>query len=115
MVLLQAVVDEGHVRVRRVREDSLSLHIAPDELLVVVLRKDGGGVSNCGALFRVELLEALPVVVLDETDIVHVVMEVRVRLDALVEPGEGVIHVSLFLDAAQQGVETDLETGVELG
>ncbi|MFS8160632.1 MAG: hypothetical protein ACMG6E_10615, partial [Candidatus Roizmanbacteria bacterium] len=101
------MVNEGVVGVRGVRVDALSLDIIEHELLVVVFGRDEGGFSDSGSLYRVKLLESLPVVELAETDIIDIVMEVGIVLNALMEPCEWVVHVHLFIHSVHQRVQSD--------
>ena len=68
--LVHSVVNERHVRVRRVRVHTFSLHIEEFQFLVVVFLGDGEGFSHSCPFFRVEGLQTLPVVVLLEPNIV---------------------------------------------
>lgn len=91
VLLIETVVNDGHVGIRGVCVGGFTLHIVEVELLIVVLLRDGLSITNGAASLGVELLQAFPVVVLGEVNIVDVIVELGVLLDRLVEALEGVI------------------------
>ena len=112
--LIKAMIDERHVGIRGVSVEGLTLHVVEVQFHIVILSWDHRRISNNCAFFGFEGLQALPIVILHEANIINIVMEIRVLLDALVEPLEGVIKVWLLNYTMYDGIESQLHTVVDL-
>jgi hypothetical protein len=94
--LIEAVVNHGHVRVGRVSVDTLTLNIIEDRLLIIVFHWNDTGTTYSCPLSWLKGLQPLPIVILNETHVVDVVVEVGILLNALVEALEGIVKVGLL-------------------
>ena len=108
--LIKSMINDWCVRVRRVSVDTFSLHIIEVQLLIVVFHWDGLGVSNCGSFLGIELLQTLPVVIVDHAHIIDIVVEIWVLLNALMESLEGVVEIWLLHYSMNDGVKSHVHT-----
>jgi len=85
------MVDQRSIWIRRVRVDTLTLYIIEIKLSIIILGRNGESFSFCCAFFSIEGFQALPIVIIQETDIINIVMEFRVLLNALMKSLEWII------------------------
>jgi len=90
--LVELEIDDGMVRVGRVRVKILALKIVPDQLLIRVSNRGHVGSAHRRALLghtRLQTLVAVPSV---QIEVVQISMVVSVISERLVESDEGVVH-----------------------
>lgn len=112
--LVQTVIDEWHVGIGRVGVQRLTLNIVEVQLHIVILSWDHRSITNCCAILSIEGLQTLPIVILHEANIINIIVEIWVFLDALIESLEWVIEVWLLNDTMHDGVESHVNTSVDL-
>lgn len=93
---VNSVVDSWDIGVWRVRVETFSLDVVPVELLVVVLVREGWGLTHSCAFLACELLESLKVILLEQSSVIHIFQVVMVVSQSLVESLERVVHELVF-------------------
>mmetsp|Transcript_43570 Transcript_43570/g.57700 ORF Transcript_43570/g.57700 Transcript_43570/m.57700 type:complete len:253 (-) Transcript_43570:202-960(-) len=114
LLLVETVVDDGHVGIRRVSVERLTLGIVENELLISVDGWDHSGRAHGAALLGHEGLHALEVVGREKLVVIHVAVLMRVVLNALMEASEGVVEHGLVTLASNDGVKGQMHTVVDL-
>ena len=110
MLLIEAMIDDWCIGIRRICIDTFSLCIIEVKLLIVIFHGNDGSISLCGTLFRVEGLQPLPVVILCEANIIDIIMEIGIFLNALMESLEGIVQIGLFDNTMCDRVESHVHT-----
>lgn len=108
------MVNDGHVGVGRVGVNGLTLNVVEKHLQIVILSGYDRGVSNSGALLCIEGLQTLPVIVLSEADIIDIIVELGILLNALVEALERIVEVGLLSETMDDGIKTHMHSIIDL-
>jgi hypothetical protein len=108
------VVDHWHVGVGRVSINGLTLDIVKEHLQIVILRGDDRSVSNSGALLGIEGLQTFPVIVLSKADIIDIIVELGILLNALVEALERIIEIGLLSEPLDDGIKAHVNSIIDL-
>lgn len=108
------MVNDGHVRVRRVGVNGLTLDIVEEHLQIVILSGNDRGISNSGAILGIEGLQTLPVIVLSEANIIDIIMELWVLLNALVKALERIVEIGLLSKTADNRIKAHVNSIVDL-
>ena len=113
LLFVESVVDNGHVGIRRVRVEGLTLGVVEEELLISVHGGDDGRGTHGAALLGHEGLQALVVVGAVHLGVVHVVVLVGVVSERLMETGEGSVEGGAIDLAGNDALKTKVKTVVD--
>ena len=109
-IFVQLVINGWRIGVGRIGENRLSLDVQEHELLIIILEREDRALSHNSARLSLVLLESLEVIGLEHGHIVHIIMELWVLLDRLVESNEGVVEGGVDCSACQHLIERHLST-----
>lgn len=108
------MVNEWGVGIRGVGVNGLTLHVIEEEFHIVILSRDDWSITSSGAVLSIEGLQTFPVVVLHKVNIINIVVEFGILLDALMESLEWVIKIRLLSETVNNGVKTHVNSVVDL-
>ena len=108
------MVNDWHVGVGRVGVYGLTLDIVEEHLQIVILSGDDRRVSNSGALLGIEGLQTFPVIVLSEADIIDIIVELGILLNALVEALERIVEIGLLSETLDDGIKAHVNSIIDL-
>ena len=108
------MVNDGHVGVRRVGVNGLTLDVVEEHLQIVILSGDDRGFSDSGAILGIEGLQTFPVIVLSEADIIDIIVELGILFNALVEALERIVEIGLLSYAVDYGIKAHVNSIIDL-
>lgn len=108
--LVEAVVDDGHVGVRRVGVQRLTLSVVEEELLISILgRNDARGADDARVLGH-DGLQALVGCRLIQPDVIHVIVLVAVVDEGLMESLERIVEHGGVHGSIDDGIHAQMKT-----
>jgi len=114
LFLTNTVVDSWEIGIRRVSIQTFSHHIVEFKAIFVVIIRHWGSGTNNVLFFGSGMLETLKVISLVKNNIISIIQEGGVFLDARVEFLVWVVQVCFINNTMGQSVVTDLNMVVNL-